>query len=459
MTNNVGSSCAKNQVEDLTKTSTVDNNVLSLSFVDPDVFVTTFTQRSGILGTTMNLANIILGSGLLALPYLTLRIGWAIALVLLCFVSVLSLYGIHLLNKIAEKIGGRQTSIGVACCKTYPWLTLVVDALTVLSVWAVAVVYMMIAAENIPDVVRQFTADNSDDEIYYQYWFWLIICWASLAFPLSMLRSVWLLSYTSLAAVVCVMWTTFVIFAYSIGIFDPCEGKEIDCEGDVLATVWNLSSIMKVFPVFVVSYSIGPVLFSIFNAMDKQTAKRMDISGAFTVSLVTVLYAIICVCGYTAFGSNVTPDILDSFPISVVASIARVGTAVVVTFSYPLLMHTARDSCIHACETLFILVGKIDQGSSILDHTSKSGNILFYATAIVLNLSAFVLAYCHVNFNTILSITGAIGNINLSFTIPALLYWKMFENEGMSWQRASCIPLVFFGVFSMVISLWANFNS
>jgi hypothetical protein len=48
-------------------------------------------------------------------------------------------------------------------------------------------------------------------------------------------------------------------------------------------------------------------------------------------------------------------NILDSYPVEIWATVARIGTAFVVTVSYPLLMHPSRDSVVH-------LVGVVSGG-------------------------------------------------------------------------------------------------
>ncbi|KNC84397.1 hypothetical protein SARC_03390 [Sphaeroforma arctica JP610] len=440
------------------KNHDVNGDTLSIQSAGADALNTEITHGSGILGTVMNMTNTIIGSGILSIPYSTAQVGWVLALVIMFFGATLTMFGLHLLNNIADRMGGRKTSFGDACRQSYPWLVLVADLLVFFTLWAVAVIYMTIASGILPDVMRAFIGDDvSADVFYLQTWFWLLICWGCFAAPLSMLKSLWFLAYTSTAAVICVLWTAFVVFAYSVDIFDPCDGKSIDCQGGVEAVIWDFGAIMRAFPVFVLGFCVGPVLFNIYNAMDRQTAKRMDISAGCTISLVTVLYVVIALCGYFTYGANVGSNILDSYPLSVPASIARLGTAFVVTVSYPLLMHASRDSVIHACGTVVVMCGKKEQGVALTDSSTTSGNIMFYIMATILNIVAFAFAYFQIDINMLLSITGAIGTVNLSFTLPAAIYWKMFEEDGMSLRRILCIPFGIFGVVAMCISVWANF--
>ncbi|KNC84750.1 hypothetical protein SARC_03041 [Sphaeroforma arctica JP610] len=437
----------------------VNGDTLSIQSATAEALGTDITRGSGIFGSVMNMTNTILGSGILSIPYSTAQLGWVLALVIMFLGATLTLFGLHLLNRITDRLGGRKTSFGDACRQSYPWLVLMADFVVSITLWSISVIYMTIASSMLPDVMRALVGDDvSADVFYMQTWFWLLICWGCFAAPLSMLKSLWFLAYTSLSALVCVIWTAFVVFAYCVGIFDPCDGTTNDCQGDTEAAIWDFGAIMRAFPVFVLGFCVGPVLFNIYNAMDHQTTKRMDISAGCTISLCTVLYVIIAICGYFTYGANVDSNILDSYPTSVPASIARLGTAFVVTVSYPLLMHSSRDSGMHAIGTIVAMCGKKEQGVALTDCSTKIGNILFYIMTTFLNIAAFVFAYFQIDINTLLSITGAVGNVNLSFTLPAVIYWKMFEEDGMTLRRMLCIPFSIFGLLTMCISLWANFS-
>eukprot|EP01134_Creolimax_fragrantissima_P003725 CFRG3725T1 len=432
-------------------------DVKVIASTGPDSLEDNNIRGSGLFGTTMNMTNTIIGSGILALPFSTRQVGWIIALVLMAVGASFTWFGLHLLSKVADHIGGRQSSFGAASKLTYPWLVLVADLLVFFTMWAVCVVYMTIAGGLYPDVFRQLIKNGNEDSIYYQYWFWLLISWF-IAGSLSMLKSLWFLAYTSLAAVVCVLWTTFVVFAYSVGIFDPCEGATEVCRGETYVAIWDFVAIMQAFPVFVLAFCCGPVMFNIYNAMGNQSSKRMGIAALVTMMLTTVLYIIISFCGYFTFGDKVSSNVLMSYPISTVASIARLGTAFVVTVSYPLLMHAARDSLIHAIGTIICYTGREETGIAFADTTTTTGNIAFYCFATVLNLLTLTFAYFDIDINFLLSVTGAIGNVNLSFTIPAMLYFKMFEHEGRTLTRTLCVPFIIFGIVTTVVSLWANFS-
>ncbi|KNC84902.1 hypothetical protein SARC_02884 [Sphaeroforma arctica JP610] len=312
------------------------------------------------------------------------------------------------------------------------------------------------AMQVLPDVVRTVTGDHEDEDSFYvQKWFWLLICWA-IGAGLSLLKSTYYLGHISVVAVGVVGYTVFVVFAYCVGIFDPCEGIPAEeCYTEPKMFDGGFFDFMKAFPVFVLSFCCAPTMFNIYNALETQSKHNMTLSSAIAMCVCSVLYATISLCGYFTYGTHVAENILDSYPISVVASLARFGMAFVVTVSYPLLMHSSRDGFLHGISTLVKYTGKVDLANDIADNTTKTGNIVFYIFAVLLNLLVLVIAYLELSLNSLMSVSGALSS-NLSFTLPAVLYYKAYEEDGWTWMRIVCIPFAVFGIVVTGISLWAN---
>ena len=101
-------------------------------------------------------------------------------------------------------------------------------------------------------------------------------------------------------------------------------------------------------------------------------------------------------------------------------------------------MHPARDAVVHAIN--------VCAGGKFTD-----SNILFYTVALILNVVAFFGALLNVPLDLILSITGSIGVVNLSLTIPYLFYYKMFEDQGSPLRKAM-LPAAALGVALSIVT-------
>jgi hypothetical protein len=90
--------------------------------------------------------------------------------------------------------------------------------------------------------------------------------------------------------------------------------------------------------------------------------------------------------------------------------------------------------------------------------------MLDFPTALCLNVAfrslpkampVSVNAVLQVPLDFILGITGSIGVCQLSFTIPAIFYFKMFDDKP-GFKRMLTIPLFIFGIAATVISFYCN---
>ena len=398
-------------------------------------------RGSGMFGTVANLVNTIIGSGVLALPSCAAKVGWLLAIILMVASAAITWVGLHFLTACAHKMGGDKTSFGAAAARSYPWLIVLVDFCVFAVTFGVCVAYMTIAGSILPMTVKQFAPAMEATNVLQQNWFWLLVAWAVFAAPLSMLKSVKVLGYTSAAAVACVLYTTAIVIVYATGLLDPCakdipEGQT--CVGAIEAITPNVSGILTSIPVFFTAFCCAPSVFNIYNDLKRPSTRRLDSATISTMVICCGLYLVIAMSGYFTYGSNVAGNILDSFPVEIWATIARIGTAFVVTVSYPLLMHPARDAIVHAIAS--VTGGKV----------SEESNALFYSVASVLNVAALFLAYFNVPLDLILSITGSVGVVNLSLTIPFIFYYKMFEGEN-GFKRMICIPGIVFGLVMTIV--------
>nr|NP_001106330.1 uncharacterized protein LOC100127289 [Xenopus laevis]AAI55886.1 LOC100127289 protein [Xenopus laevis] len=393
-----------------------------------------------MVGTVANLVNTIIGSGVLALPSCAAKTGWAMAVILLVGSALITWVGVYLLTLCAHHLGGDKTSFGAVASRTYPWMMVVVDLCVFAVTFGVCVAYLTIAAGILPTSVQQFAPSLAPESFILKNWVWLLICWGLFAAPLATLKSVRILGYTSALAVLCVVYTTGVVIAYATGLLDPCDKQLPEgmvCRGDVVAFSPNASGILTSIPVFLTAFCCATTIFNIYNDLQRPTVRRMNLATIGCMAICALQYLVVALAGYLTYGSNVAGNILDSFPVEIWATIARIGTAFVVTVSYPLLMHPARDAIVHAVN---VCAGGRFTGS----------NVLFYTVATVLNVLALGLAFFNVPLDLILSITGSIGTVNLSITIPFIFFYKLFEDDN-GVMRKLCIPGAVVGIVASVV--------
>lgn len=134
-----------------------------------------------------------------------------------------------------------------------------------ISTFGITVAYLGIAADILPACVEQLAPAVGADSILRNSYFWLILCWGAVAAPLSMLRSVGFLGYTSLIAVVCMIYTTIIVALHFFGVFDPCQSVPAGevCKGTIQAFIPSFTAIFRALPVYLTAYCCAPTMFNL----------------------------------------------------------------------------------------------------------------------------------------------------------------------------------------------------
>ena len=292
---------------------------------------------SGIL----NLANTIIGSGLLSLPSAFARCGFVTGSLLLLIFAAFSALGLHLLSA-ASDISGRPASLYTVAEKAQPNLGLLVDVAIGIKCFGVATTYLIVVGDSLPLALEPLGATGAllDRRL------WSALAALAVA-PLAYRKRMDGLRHTSLIAILSVLVIMAVVIAFAIGpalspALDPCastsaqsscraEGAEVvcSCRGPVVA-VSDASSILRALPIYTFAYTCHQNIVSISNemALDGRPAPERVIrviQGALPFAL--AVYFAIAVAGYSTFGNRVAHDVLTSYPSSPLVSGARLLVA------------------------------------------------------------------------------------------------------------------------------------
>ena len=166
-------------------------------------------------------------------------------------------------------------------------------------------------------------------------WPWILVTFG-VAGPLSFLRSMDTLRFTSMAALAALLYTTLIVILYSCGIggmFDPFgQGAAVGKAGEVVAfsePLQALRALASISSAFSCHFNIP----SIQAEMDQPTRPRIWTwyGGSFGFAL--CLYLIVALCGYATYGSAVSSNILTMYPKNGFTTAARIAISLVVIFS------------------------------------------------------------------------------------------------------------------------------
>ena len=300
-------------------------------------------EGASVLVSFIVLANNILGSGMLGLPYAFSNTGWYLGSFLIIAAGTSSAFALHFLSECAikRKLPSSFYSVAEACL---PRFTLLIDAAVTIKCFGVATSYLIVVGDTMPAVMNFLGAS----EAMQSRNLWITVFWLCFAVPLSCLRTLEKLKFTAFLSICFVFFLAVLVVAFSFHMYashelNPCEAVLLgeECKGptaDVLLD-WETG---KVFPIFVFGFTCQQNIFSIVNEIEDPRIERVNkvITGSIGTAICT--YLAVAACGYATYGSLVESDVLLNYPRNELTTVARCFVALLVVFTFPLQCHPAR---------------------------------------------------------------------------------------------------------------------
>jgi len=387
-----------------------------------------------------NLANTIVGSGMLALPHAFSEAGFVLGSIFLCLFATASAFGLHLLSCCALHLGKpcsfrRVTS--VALPDTVGWI---VDATVALKCFGVATSYLIVVGDSLPDVATGLDPDVSP--FWTNRHLWVTVGLAIIA-PLCFFESMDKLAFTSMLSLGFVAFLTGMVLLFAL---DPdmnaCSGDDdTPCHGEKEMVVMDMDTV-RVLTVFIFGFTCQQNVFAITNELKDPTPPRVNSVILRAVGLALTVYILVAVAGYGTFGDSVESDILTNYGTGGITTTARFFVALLVCFSYPLQCHPSR-MCITSIVRLLVPSAS-EEGQARIWHIG--------ITAVFLAAS-YLIALVVTDLGVILAIVGATGSTMVSYVLPGLCYFRLFPEPHIKRNLA----LVQFGLGCVIIPLALTF--
>uniref|UniRef100_A0A8C9VXU4 Sodium-coupled neutral amino acid symporter 2 n=1 Tax=Scleropages formosus TaxID=113540 RepID=A0A8C9VXU4_SCLFO len=399
--------------------------------------------------SVFNLGNAIMGSGILGLSYAMANTGIALFVILLVAVSIFSLYSVHLLLKTAneggsvvyEQLGykafGMPGKLAASC------------SITMQNIGAMSS-YLYIVKYELPTVIQAFLGTKENAGEFYLNGDYLVVVVSLLVIlPLSLLRNLGYLGYTSGFSLLCMVFFLIVVIYKKFQI--PCP---LPLEQDAVNATLNHT----------ISQVSAHIQEHVKNATDYSNnvcAPKYFVFNSQTVYAIPILtFAFVChpawykeqqaLFGYLTFHENVEPELLHTYSMvykfDVALLIVRLAVLTAVTLTVPVVLFPIRTS--------------VNQ----LLCASKDFSWLRHSVITILLLGGTnVLVIFVPTIRDIFGFIGASAAAMLIFILPSAFYIKLVKKESMkSIQKIGasfflCSGfLVMIGCMSLIILDWVH---
>ena len=244
----------------------------------------------------------------------------------------------------------------------------------------------------------------------------------ALLFPMSLIKNLSALAFTSILGFCAIMYTVFFInFRALDGSYKLGSGKFVT-DGLLKglpsfdkSSLWNIN-----FSSLVLASNLGLAYVAHYNSpgmyreLKDTSAKRFGTMVNIGFVILIFLYVITMAAGYSTFGDNTMGNILLNYhPGDMLATLGQVATGFSILFGFPLVAAGARESLIGAAAGL-----GFPQLGDPKNHVKFVTAMLTFVTAISLNAK---------DISLVMGLTGAALGSFICYVCPAMVYVKAVE--------------------------------
>lgn len=456
-----------------------------------------------IFSSAVNMANTILGTGLLAIPRCISFAGLIPGVVLIIFSAMVTIVTNVFISDAAEVVGG-TASFRRLSDAAMDRLSILINSAIVVTAIGIGISYFIIASNGF------FYALPAVFGITAPPRWCFVVAVAIITTPLSLLRSLDSLRVTSLFAVLILMAITGLVLAYALP--SPDTGPFVACPSDGTASAnscppgrvfayTGFDGAMNAMPTLAMAFSCQISTPTLWNEIERPTRSRMLAVYAIALGVAMCMYILVGGFGYATFGDRVLPNVLSSYPLTRAISLARIGLSFVVIFSFPIQALALRNATVSILDsvcardsasalatqrtaTSAARPGRWDVGESGVALTrvissrrswqesprnalsapaataagflAKEAALFETAAPQAIPTLAFILMAAGVTLTTsdlgiIVDISGSLGASIITFVAPSIIYWCIFPFHTMG--RIVAASIFIFGILVIVWGL------
>ncbi|XP_020036059.1 sodium-coupled neutral amino acid symporter 2 isoform X2 [Castor canadensis] len=386
-------------------------------------------------------------------------------LILLTFVSIFSLYSVHLLLKTANEGGSLlYEQLGYKAFGLVGKLA-ASGSITMQNIGAMSS-YLFIVKYELPLVIKALMNIEDTTGLWYLNGDYLVLLVSLvLILPLSLLRNLGYLGYTSGLSLLCMMFFLIVVICKKFQIPCPVELALVINEtmnstltqpaGFAVELNLNISEIesckpryfifnsqtVYAVPILTFSFVCHPAVLPIYEELKGRSRRRMMDVSRISFFAMFLMYLLAALFGYLTFYEHVESELLHTYSsvmkTDILLLIVRLAVLVAVTLTVPVVIFPIRSSVTH------LLCAAKD--FSWWRHSLITVSILAFTNLLVIFVPTI---------RDIFGFIGASAAAMLIFILPSAFYIKLVKKESMkSVQKIGAMFFLMSGVVVMIGSM------
>jgi len=403
------------------------------------------TGQASWISSNVNLVNTIIGAGTLAMPFAMSHMGIMLGTIVILWSGLTAAFGLYLQAQCARYLDRGTASFFALSQITYPNAAVIFDAAIAIKCFGVGVSYLIIIGDLMPGVIKGFNDNAGDVHFLIDRNFWITV-FMLVVIPLSFLRRLDSLKYTSIIALVSIGYLVVLV------VYHFAKGDTMADRGDIRVIKWGGAvATLSSFPVIVFAYTCHQNMFSILNEIKDNSPRRTTSVIGASIGSAAFIYVLVAITGYLSFGNNVVGNIVGMYIPSVASTIGKAAIVVLVMFSYPLQVHPCRASV----DAVLKYRPTRSKGTRFSPNTSPArstpllstpmpgpparndtiGEVRFAAITTTIIVLSYIVAMSVSSLDKVLAYVGSTGSTSISFILPGLFYYKISAPDSVHHQR------------------------
>eukprot|EP00698_Gefionella_okellyi_P004734 TRINITY_DN1433_c0_g1_i2.p1 TRINITY_DN1433_c0_g1~~TRINITY_DN1433_c0_g1_i2.p1 ORF type:complete len:441 (-),score=90.71 TRINITY_DN1433_c0_g1_i2:788-2110(-) len=391
--------------------------------------------RASMWGAVFNMIKATIGAGLLGVPLATRYTGIGLGVILMVMLALISGTTIYMMTAAGEY--SSASSYEVLSFKALGMKgSRLVDILIIIGGFGSLVAYHMLIVDFLQPVI--IAISNNAETVAANKFLITAVVNLALLLPLAVKKNINSLRFTSFVSLLLIVMFVVVVVYFGVVMLDV-RGMPSPLN------VFHLDmTLFNALPMYAFSFMSQSSVFPIYVEMQEHTVSAFSSVVVRTQIFSLIVFVLTGVFGYIAFGDGTMGNVITNFPRNspLVLSI-QVAFALIVIFSYPLVLFTFRLSIEHLWHGI----------------EGRFNTIRFYILTIATIVVASVVAMFVSNVSFVFSLTGSVSSGALMMTLPAIAYIRIMPDTMRSPLKIAAVCIAVLGVVILVLGVTSSILS
>ncbi|CEG42360.1 amino acid auxin permease family [Plasmopara halstedii] len=382
-------------------------------------------------GSMFTMTVAIVGAGILALPYAVQQTGLVLGILLIVEGAIATTFSLRILLECLN-LGQARSYMDLALATGGHKLAAFTQLVVCMNLFGTCVGYLTGSAELIQYAFETVLKSSSETLLLNRQALILMLT-GLLVLPLSLLRSLDSLRFSSLFSIVCIVFMTLVIvikyFQFVHEELAPTMAYQLK---HLPLFDWRLSHILRAVPLVVFSFTCHPNIPPIYLVLKRRSKRRMHKVMNRSIGLATTIYSL---CGFfvvLTFGEATRSNFLkNDYHGDGAVIVGSLGFSIALILTVPLFVHTLRDNIREA----LLANCRLD----VVWHVTLS---------MLLVVAVLVVALASKDITSVLGFLGATTNPTICFVLPAYFIGRLGGQQYRIFQIVASILAVVMTVAS-----------